>query len=73
MYGVVDHEGRFTGDNIVFVYPDFLTGLQGTFHDGVLVKGRAVDIIGERCNKGIKELQLRSSKYDSQTEWYLEV
>lgn len=73
MYGVVDHAGSFTGDNIVFVYPDFLTGLQGTFLDGVLVKGRAVDIIGERCNNGIKELKLRSSRHDSHIEWYLEV
>ena len=29
LYGVVDHEGQFTGDDIAFIYPDFRTGLRG--------------------------------------------
>jgi hypothetical protein len=36
----VDPETReFTGPDITFVYPDFRTGIRGTFHKGVLVSG----------------------------------
>ena len=72
MYGVVDEAGGFTGDNI-FIYPDFLTGIQGQFLDGELVWGLAVDIIAERCNLGIKEIKVRSSKHDPEVVWRKEM
>ena len=36
LYGQVDHKGRFTGDEIVFLYPDLSTCLLGKFEDGVM-------------------------------------
>ena len=37
--GQVDSRGRFTGDNIAFVYPDMSTAILGRYNDGVLVSG----------------------------------
>ena len=62
LYGVVDHEGEFTGDDIAFIYPDFSTGLRGTFVRGVLQNATAVDVVAERCYKGIKERRMRKKK-----------
>ena len=56
LYGKVDKEGKFTGNDITYIYPDFQTGLQGQFEDGVVVAARPVSVIGERCQNGIKEI-----------------
>ena len=69
LYGEVDNHGDFTGDNITFIYPDFLTGLRGYFKDGVLVAATAVDIVAERCNAGVKELRIEAAQYDSEVVW----
>ena len=69
LYGQVDAEGRFSGDNITFIYPDFLTGLRGTFKAGVLQNARAVDVVGERCNNGLKELKLEKSAHNQGVMW----
>ena len=62
LYGKVNAEGKFTGDKITFIYPDFLTGLRGTFVNGRLKHATAVDIIAERCVDGTKELKIEPSK-----------
>ena len=49
LYGRLLGEGKFTGDDITFIYPDFLTGLRGTFVNGVLEHATAVNIVAERC------------------------
>ena len=69
LYGVVDHEGEFTGDNIAFIYPDFSTGLRGTFVRGVLHNATAVDVVAERCYEGIKEIRMRPSEYGKDVIW----
>jgi histone-lysine N-methyltransferase SETD7 len=56
LYGKVDSQGRFTGDNITFIYPDLETGLQGKFVNGELVEAHAVEIVAERWMNGLKEL-----------------
>ena len=61
LYGRVHGEGKFTGDDITFIYPDFLTGLRGTFVNGVLEHATAVNIVAERCVDGLKELKLEAS------------
>lgn len=43
--GTVDSEGRLTGDNIAYVYPDKETALIGQFEDGQLVSARAAKIL----------------------------
>ena len=70
LYGEVDHEGKFTGDEITFLYPDLLTGLHGKFVDGEVQEARAVDIVAERCQQGIKEIKLRLNTRDH-TVWRL--
>ena len=62
LYGQVDSAGRFTGDNIAFIYPDLQTGLQGTFVNGELVETTAVEIVAERWNNGVKELSFGKGK-----------
>ena len=69
LYGVVDHHGEFTGDNITFIYPDFLTGLRGTFVNGVSQNATVVNVVAERCNNGVKELKIMPSKYDKDILW----
>ena len=49
--------GTFTGSEITFVYPDFKTGIYGTFRDGVLIKGVEVEINATRCMSGFREIQ----------------
>ena len=58
LYGEVDRRGHFSGENITFVYPDFLTGLRGRFEHGVLVDATAVDVFGERCKVVVQELMM---------------
>eukprot|EP00439_Symbiodinium_sp_Y106_P012257 s406_g1.t2 len=38
--GAVDAEGEHSGDEILYVFPDGLTALVGSFNDGVFVRGR---------------------------------
>ena len=71
LYGEVDQEGKFTGDEITFLYPDLLTGLHGKFVDGEVLEARAVDVVAERCRQGIKEIRLRLNTRDD-TLWRAE-
>ena len=73
LYGKMDTEGRFTGEDIIFIYPDMITGIRGQFGNGELVSGSAVDIIGERCNEGLKEIEVRPAHHDPHVVWRKEV
>ena len=42
--GHADPEGRLSGDDIAYVYPDYRTALVGTFADGVLVSAQAATV-----------------------------
>ncbi|XP_023325406.1 histone-lysine N-methyltransferase SETD7 isoform X2 [Eurytemora carolleeae] len=57
IYGKPDTQGFLTGDDLVFIYPDFRTGLLGRFTEGILEYGREIKITWERCNMGVKEIQ----------------
>ena len=48
--GEVDCEGRLTGDNIVYIYPDYETVLMGTFTDGVMVEAREAMVVAVKEN-----------------------
>ena len=73
LYGKVDDSGRFTGPDILYLYPDMLTGILGTWSQGSLVEGRAVDVLAERCHHGLKELRTAPARHDSQVTWSLQV
>ena len=36
LFGEVDERGRFSGDNIAYIYPDLLTAITGTFEKEVI-------------------------------------
>ena len=48
LFGEVDERGRFSGDNIAYIYPDLLTAITGTFEKEVI----------EQCVMCIKGLSL---------------
>ena len=71
LYGEVDRRGQFSGDNITFIYTDFVTGLRGRYEYeyGVLVWPTAVKIVGERCREGIKEIMVETADSDEDVRW----
>ena len=73
LYGEVDESGRLTGPAILYLYPDMVTGILGTWREGRLVEGRAVDILAERCQHGLKELRTAPARHNSQVTWTLQV
>lgn len=70
MYGVMDPgPGGFSGQNVVFLYPDLATGIKGHFDKGDLVSGTAVEVVGERCRSGIKEVEVVAARHDPRITW----
>ena len=53
------------GENVTFVYPDMQTVLIGKFEKGKMMSARPSKIIHERCNNGIKEIQVESPKHSA--------
>jgi len=51
--GKVDDEGKLTGDDIAYIYPDFKMAIRGKFVDGILVEGHQCDVIGSYMDNGI--------------------
>ena len=49
----------------MYIYPNLKTALIGLFNDGVMKAARETRIIGERCNRGIKEIKLARPKTSS--------
>ena len=47
LHGVVDKEGQFTGEDMMYIYPDLVTCLVGKFKNGVMLEAREsmVDMI----------------------------
>ena len=66
--GNVDENGTFSGMDIIYIYPDFQTGLKGKFVAGEVVEARSVIITEERCNNGMKEIKTRMIESDK-TLW----
>ena len=60
IYGEPDGNGKLTGDEIAYVYPDMVTALRGRFENGVMKEAEEVEVVACRCVKGI--LQLRFSQ-----------
>lgn len=46
LVGQMDHQGKLTGDNIAYIYPDFTMAICGKFDDGVLVEGYQCEVLG---------------------------
>lgn len=69
LYGHVDDRGMFTGDNITFIYPDLRSGITGKFFNGKLMAGVEVEITGEKCSGGIKEISFRTVEKRKEIVW----
>ena len=41
LYGLVDKDGRFSGENIAYIYPDLEFALIGSFSNGIMVQSWA--------------------------------
>ena len=55
--------GEFSGADIAYIYPDMTTAILGTFDNGILIHGREVEIVGEKCDsRGVKVLQFSEPK-----------
>ena len=69
LYGDIAAAGGrgFTGNDILYLYPDFVTGLRGRFRNGEAVEVRSVVVTSERCNQGIKEI--RTKTLSDKTVW----
>ena len=51
LHGVVDARGRFTGNDIMFVYPDLTTCIVGSFDNERLVSGKASRVASVSFNE----------------------
>ena len=51
LYGSPDASGKFTGDQLAFIYPDLSTALVGRFVDGVMDGAQAATILEVRGRK----------------------
>ena len=50
--------GRFTGDNVSYIYPDFETVLRGKFVDDVMVEAAEANVTGSVIENGILRLEI---------------
>jgi len=55
LVGEVDLEGKFTGEDIAYIYPDFNMAIRGTFQDERLVSGRMCYLVGCSEIAGMKK------------------
>ena len=62
LYGRLDGRGRFTGDDIAFLYPDFVTAIRGRFHESVLVVGRECSVVATSAPSPSEILSLEFSE-----------
>ena len=62
IYGKVNNQGRFSGDEISYINQDMSTGFKGIFKNGVMINATAIEVIGEKCNEeGIKIIEFSSA------------
>lgn len=55
LFGIVNNEGYFTGDNIAYIYPDKWTALVGNFNDGIMKCAKLC--VKSKVTNGIPEFQ----------------
>ena len=75
LYGSPDASGKFTGDQLAFIYPDLSTALVGRFVDGVMDGAQAATILEvrdrQRCDKQSKQKIVQYQKIISKITLYL--
>ncbi len=61
----MDEKGRFSGENIAYIYPDLLTAMVGTFHQEKLVEARSAVITDATVVDDVLTLQFSQPEPDS--------
>ena len=54
----------------MFVYPDMVTVLIGSFENGTMIAAKSSKIVEERCHNGVKEIKIAKPKENSITYKY---
>jgi histone-lysine N-methyltransferase SETD7 len=73
IYGKVDENGDFSGDDIAYINQDMSTAFKGRFSKGVMIKGKSVKVIGDKCNEeGIKIIEFSDSCSSMNEEYHFE-
>lgn len=57
LYGKLNKKGKLTGDEIAYIYPDYLTTLVGQFEDKIMKSAREVRITQSKCQDGLLHVQ----------------
>jgi hypothetical protein len=58
LFGNVDKSGTITDENGIFFYPGFELAITGKFEQNFLKSGRLAKIKGEKCENGLKVVEL---------------
>ena len=69
LYGSVDNRGRFSGDNVAFLFPDRTTAMVGNFQDEIMIQAAAGRVTGAKLNEAevlCLELTTNQNKDDGQ-------
>ena len=62
LYGKLGPDGRFTGDDVAYIYSDLETVIRGRFEGGTLVSGRETKVVGCSVRSGL--VTLTFSEFD---------
>ena len=64
----LEQSWRLNSENGFYIYPDLVTGYNGTFLNSVMVRARAVDVESGGVEDGIMRVGTRSLTAVSQSE-----
>ena len=70
LYGQLNKKGKLTGDNIAYIYPDYLTALVGKFEDQKMKSARESKITQIICKDGIIQASFSKPQEDSVEFFY---
>lgn len=71
LYGLPDKKtGKLTGDDIVYIYPDYKTVLRGRFEDKIMKSARLAKVTTARCTDGMLHLGFSEPDPSSQVYFY---
>ena len=70
LYGQLNKKGKLTGDNIAYIYPDYLTALVGKFEDQKMKSARESTITQIICKDGIIQASFKKPQDDSVEFFY---
>jgi histone-lysine N-methyltransferase SETD7 len=70
LYGQLNKKGKLTGDNIAYIYPDYVTALVGKFEDKIMKSGRESTITQMTCKDGIIQASFSQPAEDSVEFFY---